>query len=156
MPLGGVATPLFAPLAKLMARAKFIPELFSWHVADEKVVGRLLRGTGSDIDPAGVALYRRVMKNPRHAAAALGMMANWDLRPLHRDLPLLAAPLLLIVGENDRTIPPADAKRLAAMLPGARVASLPGLGHLAHEERPEQVADVIVDYFAAVGAKAAA
>ena len=106
MPLGGVATPIFSPLSKLLARISLLPELFAWHVADERVVRKLLAGTGSTIEPAGVALYRRVMKNPHHAAAALAMMANWDLRPIRRDLPCLTVPMLLIVGENDRTIPP--------------------------------------------------
>jgi magnesium chelatase accessory protein len=146
MPLGGMATPLFAPLAKAMARVSLIPELFAWHVADEKVVRRLLSGTGSSVEPEGVSLYRRVMKNPRHAAAALGMMANWDLRSLQRDIPRLAPPLLLIVGANDRTIPPADATRLQALHGNAKVVSLPGLGHLAHEERPADIARLIRDF----------
>jgi magnesium chelatase accessory protein len=151
MPLGGVATSLFRPAAKLMARAKFIPELFAWHVADENVVRRLLEGTGSTIDAAGVTLYRRVMKSPRHAASALAMMANWDLRPVSRDVPRLTVPLLLIAGEKDRTIPPADALRLKALYAGTEVVSLPGLGHLAHEERPGEVAALIRRFAADVG-----
>jgi magnesium chelatase accessory protein len=146
MPLGGMATPLFAPLAKAMARFSLIPELFAWHVADEKVVRRLLGGTGSSIEPEGVSLYRRVMKNPRHAAAALAMMANWDLRALQPEIPRLAPPLLLIVGADDRTIPPADATRLQALHGNATIVSLPGLGHLAHEERPDDIARLIRDF----------
>jgi magnesium chelatase accessory protein len=150
MPLGGMATSLFRPVAKLMARAKFIPELFAWHVADESVVRRLLEGTGSTIDAAGVALYRRVMKSPRHAASALAMMANWDLHPVSRAAPHLTVPVLLIVGAKDRTIPPADAPRFKALHAGTEVVSLPGLGHLAHEERPGEVAALIQRFAAEV------
>ena len=71
------------------------------------------------------------------------MMANWDLGPLQRDLPRLRIPITLISGRNDRTLSPMDALRIRAILPEATVILLPGLGHLAHEERPEEVADLI-------------
>jgi magnesium chelatase accessory protein len=156
MPLGGAAAPVFAPLAKLLSRISLLPELFSWHVADENVVRKLLAGTGSTIEPEGVALYRRVMKNPRHAAAALAMMANWDLRPVRRELPRLALPMLLIVGENDRTIPPRDAGRMRDLVADAEVATLPGLGHLAHEERPAETAELMLGFARRIGVLGAA
>ena len=72
------------------------------------------------------------------------MMANWDLRALVRDLPSLAVPLVLVTGALDRAVPPAEARRVQALLPDARVIDLPGLGHLAHEERPAEVAELII------------
>ena len=72
------------------------------------------------------------------------MMANWDLAPLLRDLPRLEPDLLLVVGERDRTIAPAKAERIAAILPAARIERLPGLGHLAHEERPDLAAGIVL------------
>ncbi len=72
------------------------------------------------------------------------MMAHWDLVPLDRDLPRLAGPLLLIVGGQDRTIAPDVSFGLADRLGGrAKVELLRGLGHLAHEEKPELVAELI-------------
>jgi magnesium chelatase accessory protein len=55
--------------------------------------------------------------------------------------------LLLVVGENDRSIPPADAKRIKQLLPGAKILRMPGLGHLAHEERPAEVAELLREFF---------
>jgi magnesium chelatase accessory protein len=144
LPLPG--PPIFSPLAKLLARVPVIPQMFAWHVADTSVVRRLMRGTGSEIDERGLEFYARLMRRPGHAAAALGMMANWDLPPLARDLPRLTAKLLLVVGENDKTIKPMDGERVRAQVPGARLVLLPGLGHLAHEERPAEVADLIKDF----------
>ena len=69
------------------------------------------------------------------------MMSRWDLGTL--ELERLRAPLILVVGGHDRMIPPADAARIAARVAGARVVTLPGLGHLAHEEDPAGVARVI-------------
>jgi magnesium chelatase accessory protein len=103
----------------------------------------LLRDTGSRIEPRGVELYGRLFRKPGHLRSALGMMAGWDLRPLLRDLPRLAPQLVLLVGAADRTVPPADAARVRAILPSTRIVTLSGLGHLAHEERPEEVARII-------------
>ena len=64
----------------------------------------------------------------------------WD------DLPRLAVPLDLVVGTRDRTVPPEQAQRVMALLaPAARgeFVQLEGLGHLAHEERPEGVSEWI-------------
>jgi magnesium chelatase accessory protein len=71
------------------------------------------------------------------------MMARWELRPLLRDLKRLAVPLVLVVGGHDRTVKPGDARRLRTLVPGVRIIDLPALGHLAHEERPVEVAAII-------------
>ncbi len=152
MPLGGIPGQIFSPLAKLLVGLPLLPRLFAWRARDAAVVEKLLADTGSTLDARGVALYARVVQQPGHAAAALGMMAHWDLHPLLRDLPRLGPKLLLIIGANDRTIPPDDAARIRDIVPGATVATLPGLGHLAHEEQPQLVADLILDHARATGA----
>jgi magnesium chelatase accessory protein len=151
VPLTGVPGQVFAPLARLLARTPLLPELFAWRASGQGVVERLIRDTGSTLDPEGMALYGRLVRDPKHAAAALGMMAAWDLGPLLRDLPRLAPALLLVVGGNDRTVPPADAQRLARLIPGAQVVTLPGLGHLAHEERPAETAALILRHAGSCG-----
>jgi magnesium chelatase accessory protein len=88
-------------------------------------------------------LYGRLLRTERHIAAALGMMANWDLRPLQRDLPRLAIPLTLIAPDNDRAVPPRVAAETAAKVASATVIRVPRLGHLAHEEAPETFAELI-------------
>ena len=70
-------------------------------------------------------------------------MAHWDLQSLSRELPALSPRLTLVVGDADRTIPPADVGRVCRLLPRARVINLPRLGHLAHEERADMVAEII-------------
>ena len=143
LPPQGVAGKVFSPLAKLLVLNPLAPRLFAWRASDQAVVERLVVSTGSAIDPHGMALYRRLMRSPGHAAAALSMMANWDLRPLAGDLPRLAAPLTLVAGARDRFIAPEAATRVRDMVPGARLVRLPGLGHLAHEERPDIVAGLV-------------
>ncbi len=148
LPLGGVAGQMFSPLARMLTGLPLLPDLFAWRARGAGTVEKLLRNTGSRLDARGVALYGRVVREPGHVAAALGMMAHWDLQPLLRDLPRLVPKLLLITGAGDRTIAPADSERVRAMVPGASLATLPGLGHLAHEEAPAETARLILDFAA--------
>jgi len=143
LPLGGMAGQIFAPLAKLFTVMPFVSELFSRRARDPLAIERMIEQTGSTLDARGIELYRRLASNPAHVAAALGMMANWDLRSFAAALPRLKVPLTLVVGSQDRTIPPSQAERVHEMLPQSKIVTLSGLGHLAHEERPEECAEII-------------
>jgi len=143
LPLSGLAGQVFSPAARLLASTSLVPRLFAWRAREIGVVEQLIRDTGSKIDPVGIEFYRRLASNSGHVAAALGMMANWDLELLARDLPSLEPPLLLVVGGSDRTIPPEDAFRVRDLLPSSSVEYLRGLGHLAHEEQPDLIAAII-------------
>ncbi|MBU8540554.1 alpha/beta fold hydrolase BchO [Falsiroseomonas tokyonensis] len=143
-PLGDRHAAFFTRAARMLVGLPFVPSLFAWRAADRAVAERLLRDTGSRIDARGVDLYARLFRHSGHLAAALGMMANWDLVPLLRDLPKLAPRLLLVVGANDRAVPPVQAQAVRRLLPAARILTLSGLGHLAHEEQPAQAAALIL------------
>lgn len=147
IPFRGMPGVFFAPVAKMMAASWLVPQAFSWFAQDRRVLQRLIDDTGSRLDAEGIALYRRLLGNPSHVAAALGMMANWDLDPLLRDLPLVGDRLALIAAGDDRTISPLDAVRVRDRVPGARLEYLRGLGHLAHEERPDIAAELISRLF---------
>ncbi len=151
LPLSGVAGQLFSPLAKVLTGLPLLPGLFAWRARDAAVVAKLLANTGSTLDERGVSLYARVMRDRRHTAAALSMMARWDLKPLDEALPGLKCPLLLVAGEMDRAVPPEGADTVAARLPGAKVVRQAGLGHLSHEEDPKATAALIEDFAREVG-----
>lgn len=152
MPIAGMPGHLFSALAKALLFVPFVPELFALGAADRSRVARLIRDTGSTIDDEGLDLYARLVRSPGHVNAALRMMATWDLADLTRALPKLPVPLLLLAGTQDRTVPASEANRVHNLVPGSEVALLPGLGHLAHEERPDDVADLIVAFACATGA----
>jgi magnesium chelatase accessory protein len=144
MPWGGVGARLLSPVAQLMAATPLVPRFFARRAADRAVVDRLLRNTGSVIDPLGAELYARMARDPGHVAGAFGMMANWDPGDLAAALPRLGSRLTLVTGANDRTIPPSQSRQVHRRVPGSTLICLPGLGHLAHEERPEEHAALIV------------
>jgi pimeloyl-[acyl-carrier protein] methyl ester esterase len=62
-----------------------------------------------------------------HLAAGLDYLLERDLRPL---LPGLPAGAVIIQGEEDRIVPPAQGRFLQGQLAGARLNLLPGAGHL--------------------------
>lgn len=141
MPFPGLAAALFPTLAKVLFANPFAPHIFAGMMRAGGETARFLkRSTGSTIDAAGVDFYARLLGSSAHCGSALAMMADWDLPALARDLPRLAVPLLLLHGEADSAIPIATAREAAARVPGAELVTLPSLGHLAHEERPADIA----------------
>jgi magnesium chelatase accessory protein len=143
LPLSGVPGWLFAPLARVLARSSAVPRLVAKRAERPETVRRLIADTGSRLDSTGIALYQELAKRPEHVSAALKMMANWDLRPLARDLRYLKSKLVLLTAEHDRTIPPSQSRQVQSLSAGARVISLGPYGHLAHEERPVETAALI-------------
>jgi magnesium chelatase accessory protein len=146
LPYGGPAANFFSPLAKMLVLNPFVARIFAWQASVPGAVQRLLDNTGSSIDQAGVALYGKLVRSPAHVAAALRMMANWDLEPLLKAMPALKPLLVLVAAENDRAIPPAQAYRVREILPSAVIERIAGLGHLAHEENPQLIADLVLRY----------
>ncbi|HSP26458.1 MAG TPA: alpha/beta fold hydrolase BchO [Saliniramus sp.] len=146
LPFRGAAAHIFSPLAKLLVLNPLVPRLFAWRASDGAATERLIRGTGSTIDEEGLALYARVIGSPAHVKGALAMMARWDLAPLLSDMRRLGIPLHLIVGEKDRAVAPEEARRVRESAPGVSVEHMPGVGHLAHEERPREVAQRVLAF----------
>jgi magnesium chelatase accessory protein len=151
LPFGGLASQFFGGIAKLLFMNPFVPRFFTWHAYDSGTVRRLINGTGSQIDAEGLALYAKLFRNPTHVAAALGMMASWDLETLSRDLPKLKTKLTLIAASNDKAVPSDVAFKVQDMVPGSKVILLRNLGHLAHEEKPSEVAEYIFSEAARYG-----
>jgi magnesium chelatase accessory protein len=156
LPLPGLPGLIFSPIAKVLDRGGFAARVFSLNAREPAAVERLIWGTGSQIDAKGIEYYARLIRFSQHTAAALGMMARWDLKALRADLPELSGELVMIVGANDLSVPPTEAGRVAAHRPGTRMATVYGAGHLAHEERPREVAELILEAAGAAGAPSAA
>ncbi len=143
LPLRGIAGHWFAPAARFIATHPLIPRFLAWRARIAGGVQDLVDSTGSRLDQRGMDLYRRLVTSPAHVAAAVGMMAKWDLEPLERDLPRLTTPLIMLVAERDTTVSPDEARRVRDLLPSLEVVTISGLGHLAHEEEPATVAALV-------------
>lgn len=143
LPLQGPLGRLFLPIARVLAANPLVPGAFAAWAGFPGVTQRLLDGTGSRIDALGQRCYAELVSEAAHAGGALRLMASWDLAPLEAALPRLDTPLVLLAADGDRTLPPVHAQRVARVVPHATLQSLPGLGHLAHEEDAAVVAQAI-------------
>ncbi len=145
LPLHGAARFLFSPIAQLLARSSVLARVIAYQGGNAGSVARVIEGTGSQLDPAGIDLYVRLVRDPAHIAGTLAMLSRWDLHAFEKELPRLATPLTLLVGENDRAVPPDQALTVQRQVGQVDVTRLPGLGHLAHEEQPARVAQQIAE-----------
>jgi magnesium chelatase accessory protein len=154
MPFPGLAAKLFPTLARMLFVNPFAPHIFAAMARGPGEAAAFLeRSTGSRIDAAGVDFYRRLFATSDHCAGALTMMAAWDLESLSRDLPRIRVPVLFVHGSSDAAIPLASVNEATALIASSRVEILPDLGHLAHEERPDDVARRIGDFAWVVSSK---
>lgn len=134
---------IVAAAARAVWSSPLTARAFAFMAGADSTVERMLRGTGSTIDSAGKRYYGRLASNPGHVAAAMALMANWDLHPLLRDIPTLKPHLVLVSGSKDGMVPPSEAYRIRSVVPNAELIPLRGLGHLAHEERPGEIAALV-------------
>jgi pimeloyl-ACP methyl ester carboxylesterase len=91
---------------------------------------RHLVGQGT---PAGVAAAQRGMARRVDSTATLGA---------------ITCPTLVVVGAEDTLTPPAEAEKMVAGIKGARLARIPGAGHLSNIENPVEFDRVLLEFVA--------
>jgi magnesium chelatase accessory protein len=112
-------------------------------------VDRLIRATGSALDPEGLACYLYLVRDAAHVDGTLAMMAQWRLDGLLARLPRIGVPVQLVTAAGDRAVPPEVSAEAAGRLPDARLFPLPEGGHLVHETHAHAVAAAITTFLAA-------
>ncbi|WP_159943257.1 MULTISPECIES: alpha/beta fold hydrolase [unclassified Nocardiopsis] len=81
------------------------------------------------------AFYRQIAQaDERHTAEVEDGYADLDL------------PVLVLWGEQDTWLPLDRGRTLAAAVPGARLRTLPGAGHLVQEDVPAELTAALVDF----------
>ena len=99
-------------------------------MAEARVGLLLASGASSDIRSRFVETMARI--DP--AAYRIGAEAVWlaDQRDRVRAIDV---PTLVLCGEEDRVTPPELSRELAGLIPGARLETIPGAGHLSNLEQ---------------------
>jgi pimeloyl-ACP methyl ester carboxylesterase len=67
-----------------------------------------------------------------------------ELPELERRLGDIRAPTTVVAGTADRIVPIRSARRLAEQIPAARLVALRRTHHLVHQQRPDQLAEIIL------------
>jgi pimeloyl-ACP methyl ester carboxylesterase len=75
------------------------------------------------------------------------VMARIDSRPL---LPQIDCPVLVACGESDLLTPLEHSLEISEAIPGARLAVIPGAGHMLTLEQPERVNALLLEWLASL------
>ncbi len=100
-----------------------------------------------DRDFGEIVAAARAELSPPAVRAQEAAMDAWHREPLPRGEVATAPPVLVIHGEADEVIPPANAPALAGRWPGARVELLPGCGHGLMAQEPQRIVESIRAFF---------
>ena len=92
---------------------------------------------------------RRIMLRQKPETVEADLTALRDRADSRSILAGISIPTLVVVGAEDALTPPVDSEAMASAIPGARLTTIPGAGHLAPMERPGAVAAALSDFFAA-------
>lgn len=115
--------------------SEMLPKLVRAEPARDRAVATEVARMMEQADPRAVA------------AASLGM----GLRPDSTDLlARIDRPTLVLVGEEDVVTPPADARRMADAIPGAKLVEIAGAAHLSSVENPADFNGALQDFLRAL------
>lgn len=135
-------SPLLPPASAWTERAATVRAHGTPAIADS-VILRWVTPAFAERSP-GIARRLRSMIAATPAegyAACCEAIAGADLTG---ELGRIAAPTLVIAGADDPVAPPDHAARIAARVPGARMAVVPDAAHLANVEQPADVTRLIL------------
>jgi haloalkane dehalogenase len=121
-------------------------------------IGRLVEaGTTNGLSDEVRAAYDAPFPTPESKAGALAFPELVPTEPEHPNTAAMNGvrdalrdwrkPALVVWGADDRVLPPAIAHGIADLIPGARSPVLmEGASHFLQEDRPEEVADAILEF----------
>ncbi len=91
--------------------------------------------------------YARILLNPMtwHSFVVEQQMLVRELPLLEARLGSISAPTTVVIGSADRIVVPSSARQLATRIPAAKLVQLEGATHLLVQERPAELAELIVE-----------
>ncbi len=145
-PFRGVQGLVYPLAARTIAGLPYVADWLARRGGKAAAVERLLGGIGCRVNAEMVETYAQLFSQPEHMQGVLNMMAQWRLEELAPNLPEFDLPTLIVGGRTDQAVRPTDLHWLHSIWPFAQLEVLPGCGHLAHEEQPQTVVDLIRDW----------
>lgn len=110
---------------------------------------RLLKSTYSDprkVTAADVDQYYAPVARPGYARALRAVLRQFRFDALRGRLDAVRAPTLVLWGEEDRWVPLALGRALAAQLPHSALVTVVHAGHSVQEEAPDQVNRLLIKF----------
>jgi pimeloyl-ACP methyl ester carboxylesterase len=110
---------------------------------------RLLRSTYFDpgkVTEADVDQYYAPVAQPEYGRALRGVLQQFRFTALEGRLDRIAAPTLVLWGEEDRWVPMGLGRALAAGITRSAFVSVPHAGHSVQEEAPDEVNHLVIRF----------
>jgi len=110
---------------------------------------RLLRSTYFDpgkVTEADVDQYYAPVAQPEYGRALRGVLQQFRFTALEGRLDRIAAPTLVLWGEEDRWVPMGLGRALAAGITRSAFVSVPRAGHSVQEEAPDEVNHLVIRF----------
>ncbi|HET7316938.1 MAG TPA: alpha/beta fold hydrolase [Sphingomicrobium sp.] len=162
--LGGVIAIALHAAAPDRCRSLILADSFAVHPEGRAIYDRSIAASGDlrAMAEARVDALLAQPANPGHRSEVVETMARidpggyrigaeavWlaDQRERAREIDV---PTLVLVGEADRITPPELSRELAELIPGARLETIPGAGHISNLERAATFNRHVDDFIAAV------
>lgn len=145
-------------LAKWLFTSPLVINPLLWYLRPPRRLHRFAKGAYQNTQVVDDQLVE-ILSAPayeRGASQALRAMTRYvglvpDRYRARSVLPQLQIPLLLLWGKCDRFVPPSLAPRVAALNPRIRLVELEAVGHCPHDEVPDQVNPLLLDWLSAEG-----
>jgi pimeloyl-ACP methyl ester carboxylesterase len=100
-------------------------------------------GTPQERIEADFALRKQWFARPEAYMAQLQAILAWEA---YSRVPQINAPTLVIHGESDRLVPPANGKIIAERIPGAKLVMIPHASHILSTDQPDAVHRAVIDF----------
>ncbi len=113
---------------------------------------RMMDGVAAEgADPALVAPAIAALATVPQAVyrATLRCLTTFDRRAAQATI---TVPTLLLAAEHDKAAPARTMARMAEVIPGAKLVTIPGAGHLLHLEKPAAFNAAVTEFLASVPA----
>lgn len=124
---------------------------------------------------SGIAFYENCYTDPsvfsgerKDKSMIMTEVNNWDFAlwqylkawsdvsfDFESRIPDIQVPALVISGEDDKIVPVVDSEKLNSLIPNSKLHLIPEIGHLPHEEAPEQFLEIVfswIDDIVGIGA----
>ena len=112
-------------------------------------IDRLLEETyfkPENVSAEMISAYKRPLKTLNWDIALWEYVKAQNDTMIRYNLDKIKIPVLIIQGRQDEVVPLRDNRILAGLLPDARLVIIEDCGHVAHEEKTEETAEVIREF----------
>lgn len=114
----------------------------------EQMMPKMLAPDAAQSRPQVARELRRIMEACPALTIEHALAAMRDRNDHTADLPSIAEPTLILVGDADAITPPKVAQTMREAIPRSQIAIIHGAGHMAIMEQPEQVNRAMRDFLA--------